>query len=458
MLKGLSRLSRCSGRVSRAPRVLILLALCGLAGSAFGGSAAATPTPVPASFTRVCADPPPGELACFALRRTTGVMPTIPAGVSPAATVGGYGPTDLASAYKLPTNLGSGKTVAIVDAYNNPNAESDLATYRSQFGLPACTTANGCFRKVNQNGAASPLPASNSGWSSEIALDIEMVSAVCPQCHILLVEANSPTTANLGTAVNTAVAQGAVAVSNSYGGAESSSDPSTGTTYYKHPGVAITVSSGDGGYGVEFPASSPWVTAVGGTSLSTASNARGWTETARGPSPTARRRRQRLLASRRSRRSRRIPAARGELSPTCPQSPTRTPGGVYDMPAPGGWTVFGGTSVSSPIIASVYALASPPRPVTSNSTRTRTGAPLRRDERRQRLVRAAPTCARRHRIRRGRRASDRRTASRRVRACRDTNDFSVAVSPTSATVAPGSNATATVSTAVSRPAAPNRCR
>ena len=156
--------------------------------------------------------------------------------MSPAATVSGYGPSDLASAYKLPTNLGSGETVAIVDAYDDPNAESDLATYRSQFGLPPCTTANGCFRKVNQNGGTSPLPAANAGWAAEIALDIDMVSAICPQCKILLVEANSPTIANLGTAVNTAVAQGAVAVSNSYGGSESSSDPSIGTTVLQASG------------------------------------------------------------------------------------------------------------------------------------------------------------------------------------------------------------------------------
>ncbi len=360
MLKGLSRLSRRTGRVSRAPRVLILLALCGLAGAAVGGSAAASgpapiPAPVPASFARACADPPPGELACFALHRTTGVLQTIPVGVDAAATVGGFGPSDLASAYKLPTNLGSGKTVAIVDAYNDPNAESDVATYRSQFGLPACTTANGCFRKVNQNGAASPLPASNSGWSSEIALDIEMVSAVCPQCHILLVEANSPTTANLGTAVNTAVAQGAVAVSNSYGGSESSSDPSTGTTYYKHPGVAITVSSGDSGYGVEFPASSPWVTAVGGTSLKTASNARGWTETAWSGAGSG-------CSASETKPSFQTDSgcARRTVADVSAVADPATGVAVYDSFGSGGWTVFGGTSVSSPIVASVYALASPP--------------------------------------------------------------------------------------------------
>ena len=121
----------------------------------------------------------------------------------------GFGPADIADAYKLPTSNGAGRLVAIVDAQDDPNAESDLATYRSQFGLPPCTTANGCFRKINQNGGTSPLPTANAGWAGEIALDIEMVSAACPLCKILLVEATSATIANLGTAVNQAVAQGA---------------------------------------------------------------------------------------------------------------------------------------------------------------------------------------------------------------------------------------------------------
>ena len=187
-------------------------------------------------------------MRCFALHRTTGVVAHVAAGVNPAVAVSGYGPSDLDSAYSVPTTLGSGKTVAIVDAYDDPNAASDLSTYRSNFGLPACTTANGCFKKVNQNGATSPLPAANTGWAGEEMLDIDMVSAICPNCHILLVEANSPTTANLGTAVNTAVALGAMAVSNSYGGSESSSETSYDTSYYNHPGVAIVASSGDSGY------------------------------------------------------------------------------------------------------------------------------------------------------------------------------------------------------------------
>ena len=129
---------------------------------------------------------------------------------------------------------------------NQPNAASDLATYRSNYGLPACTVANGCFRQVNQSGATSPLPANDSGWGEEIDLDIDMASAICPQCHILLVEATSASNANLGISVNTAVSLGANVVSNSYGGGESSSDPSTTAAYYNHPGVLITASSGDG--------------------------------------------------------------------------------------------------------------------------------------------------------------------------------------------------------------------
>ncbi|MGH2887053.1 MAG: S53 family peptidase, partial [Solirubrobacteraceae bacterium] len=279
MIEVLSRLIRRRVGVPGGRLVLLAISLLVLGGVAAGGGAlTASAAAASGVFVRTCSDPAPGEMACFALRRTTNVIGSLPAGANAAAAVNGYGPSSLDSAYNIPTTQGAGRTMAIVDAYDDPNAASDLATYRSQFGLPACTTANGCFRKINQNGATSPLPAANAGWSSEIMLDIEMVSAVCPLCHILLVEANSPTDANLGTAVNQAVAQGAVAVSNSYGGSESSGDPSIGAEYYQHPGVAITVSSGDGGYGVEFPASYPYVTSVGGTSLSTASNSRGWTE------------------------------------------------------------------------------------------------------------------------------------------------------------------------------------
>src|SRR3954470_3696226 len=188
-------------------------------------------------------------------------------------------PADLQSAYKVAGLDGGGRTVAIVDAQDDPKAEADLAHYRSQLGLPACTTANGCFKKVNQNGQASPLPAADYGWAEEISLDLDMVSAICPSCHILLVEANEPTDASLGTAVDTAAAtSGVVAISNSYGGAEDASQL-TADAHFNHPGIAVTASSGDSGYGVSWPASSQYVTAVGGTTLTKAAGTpRGWTE------------------------------------------------------------------------------------------------------------------------------------------------------------------------------------
>jgi len=233
---------------------------------------AATP-----SVSRSCNAPAsPGQMSCFALRRTG----TVTSGSMGALTTpSGYGPTDLRSAYNLNAAGGTGATVAIVDAYDDPNAEADLAAYRTQFGLTACTTANGCFRKVNQNGAASPLPSPDSGWASEISLDLDMVSAVCPNCHLLLVEANSSFDSDLFTAEDEAVALGAKYVSNSWGGSEWSGQ-STDDAHFNHPGVVITASSGDNGVGASYPATSRYVTAVGGTSLSRASNTRGWTESA----------------------------------------------------------------------------------------------------------------------------------------------------------------------------------
>ena len=249
-------------------KLLSLLAAAAMAATALATAGVATAAPTVTTVHSCAAKPAPGYAACTALRRTdAGARSFGPA-------VSGLTPANLQSAYKLGSG-GSGKTVAIVDAYDDPNAEKDLATYRSNFGLPACTTANGCFKKVNQTGGTS-YPTGDTGWSEEISLDIDMVSAICPSCHILLVEATSPSYANLGTAVNTAVRLGATAVSNSYGGGESSAETSY-DTYYNHPGVAITVSSGDSGYGVEYPAASRYVTAVGGTHLTTSSTSRGWT-------------------------------------------------------------------------------------------------------------------------------------------------------------------------------------
>ena len=282
----------------------------------------------------------------------------------------GLAPSDIRSAYKLSTLHGNGRTVAIVDAMDDPSAEADLAVYRSHFGLPPCTTANGCFRKVNQNGAAAPLPAGDYGWAEEISLDLDMVSAACPDCHILFVEASSANLDPLGTAVNTAAARGAVAISNSYGAAEDSTI--TGFDhYYNHPGVAVTASSGDSGFGVSWPASSRFVTAVGGTSLTKATNARGWTETAWSGAGSG-------CSAFEPKPSWQHDAgcAKRTVADVSAVADPNTGVAVYDTynscghssfcdlllslglaQGADGYIQVGGTSASSPIIASVYALA-----------------------------------------------------------------------------------------------------
>ena len=334
-----------------------------MAGFALIGASGATAADRTGSrgFAHVCGAVSGGLARCHAIIVLNGITPN---GTSPA----GYNPPDLQSAYSLPSSTaGGGQTVGIVDAYNDPNAESDLGVYRSQFGLSACTTANGCFRKVNQSGGTK-YPRSNGGWAQEISLDLDMVSAICPNCHILLVEASSNSLSNLGTSVNEAAALGATEISNSYGGGESSSDPSYDTSYFNHPGIAITVSSGDSGFGVQYPAASQYVTAVGGTTLNKASNTRGWSETAWSSAgsgcsaydaqPSWQ---NTILAG--------LCSQRGVADVSAVADPN-TGVSVYDSysyQGQSGWLVFGGTSVASPIIASVYALAGNAAAVTYGS-------------------------------------------------------------------------------------------
>ena len=318
----------------------------------------------PADYRRACAATKvPGRDACMVLIRTN-IQHRSQSSLGPdAAPVGdGYGPSSLQSAYVLPSSTaGSGQTVAVVDAMDDPDAASDLATYRSDWGLPACGT--GCFSKVNQNGATSPLPAAagSSGWDVEESLDIDMVSAICPLCHIILVEANSATTANLGTGVNSAVSLGASYVSNSYGGSESSSDNSYDTSYYNHPGKAIVASAGDDGYGVSYPAASADVVSVGGTSLSTASNSRGWTETVWGSSAGGEGTGSGCSAdSSKPSWQTDTGCTRRTDNDVAAVADPNTGLAVYDTYSEGGWLEVGGTSASSPIVASVYALAGTP--------------------------------------------------------------------------------------------------
>jgi len=335
----------------------------GLLAAPFLGAApslAVSPVSESSNTEAACPTPEPGYAQCYALIRSD-VAPSAEA-PSPQATTGSgpWGPADLRSAYALPGgSAGSGLTVAVVDAFDLPTAEADLAAYRSHFGLPACTTDNGCFRKVNQSGAQGSYPVADSGWGGEIALDIDMVSAICPNCKILLVEANNNKYGNLGASVNTAVSLGAIAVSNSYGGPDWSGETSY-DSYYDHPGVAITASTGDCGYdcasglGVGYPAASPTVVAVGGTSLTNDSSARGWTETAWDHAGSG----CSLYEAKPAWQHDSGCAKRTEADVSAVADPNT---GVL-VYVNSSWWQYGGTSASSPIIAATFALAGGPGP------------------------------------------------------------------------------------------------
>jgi subtilase family serine protease len=365
--------SKVAARWARRSAVLLFVAgACatfGVSGaSALPGVGHAPRLPVRGpSVSLGCANPLSGGIHCFgqAIRPAKQDGPELMAGPT------GLGPTQIQSAYKLAGLNASGRTVAIVDAFNDPKAASDLATFRQAYGLPACTTANGCFKQVNQNGATSPLPSGDYGWAEEESLDVDAVSSACPTCHILLVEASSASTSALSKAENSAAkAAGVVAISNSYGGSEASSETTTDSSY-NHPGLAITVSSGDDGFGVEYPAASQFVTAVGGTTLTQASNTRGWTESAWSGAGSG-------CSSFEPKPSWQhdTGCAKRTVADVSADADPNSGLGVYDTynncgsssscdvlieegVAEGldGWAQVGGTSLSSPLIASVYALA-----------------------------------------------------------------------------------------------------
>jgi hypothetical protein len=376
-----------------APALLLALALVVLVACS---TALAAPASSPFRIQRLCGMPRPGAAACTGMK----LVPTslsaaelhadaatqageAATGASPAVGVkhpiGGYlTPQSLHQAYSLPmeTDSSSLQTIAVIDAYNDPSAEADLRVYDETFGLPACTTANGCFSKLNQDGDTSPLPEDEGEWASEISIDVQMAHAICQSCHILLVEANNEDFTSLGDAVDAAVKAGATEISNSYAGPEEPALASTfaayDNDYYNHPGVAITASSGDCGYLNEacpwepatanFPADSPDVIAVGGTALTGSGEA--WTSTVweEGGSgcsevfsapPWQSTVRDFAATGCGSGRSVADIAAIGDPE-TGVEIYDSTPEGNGD---PTGWGVWGGTSVASPIIAAEFALA-----------------------------------------------------------------------------------------------------
>ncbi|TDU83675.1 putative Ig domain-containing protein [Kribbella voronezhensis] len=304
----------------------------------------------------------PGFFTCFAQRRADLGFRSRAAG-----TPQGYGPSDLAAAYKLPSaTAGRGQRVYIVDAYDSPTAESDLAVYRKQFGLAPCTTDNGCFQKLNQNGKPSPLPAPSQSWAGEISLDLDMVSATCPNCGITLIEADSPSD-DLLAAVRTAGKLGAKFVSLSWGGPESGNLVDLDQQYFNPRGIVYAASTGDYDYdaGVSYPASSTATTAIGGTSLTKDDSARGWTETVWNNEPghgtgsgcSA----EIVKPSWQSV----IPAAvcpKRAIADISAVADPATGVAVYQATGGNGWAVYGGTSAAAPIVAATYALAGDPSP------------------------------------------------------------------------------------------------
>jgi subtilase family serine protease len=321
---------------------------------------------VPACGGRITA----AKFHCLVIKNTAAhpTAQTVRPGVIPSGN--GYGPASFQAAYGLTAASaadGSGTTVALVDAYDDPSAATDLAEYRSAAGLPALTS--GQFTKYNQAGQTSPLPAEapvSDDWTLEETLDIDMVSAICPRCKIDLVEADNDSGDGLYVAEHAAATTlGAKYISNSWGGSETSADTGYDSEYFGVPGVVYTASAGDSGYsgGVLYPATSPNVVSVGGTTLNTSASARGWTESvwdtssgegtgsgcsAYEPRPGWQ-------------------TAISTIPPACPKrvdndvaadADPSTGAAVYDTSnGNGGWTEVGGTSQSSPIIAAVFALA-----------------------------------------------------------------------------------------------------
>ena len=332
-------LTACSGAFNAVPGAT--------GGSGLAPSAAHRPSaaqlglwPRPGPAVRVCGAVPQDYARCQAWIRTD------IAGLVREGTPGGYAPSDLQTAYNLTpysASNGSGETVAIVDAFDDPNAASDLSVYRAEYGLSPCTKSNGCFTKKKY------ASTTNVGWAEEESLDVDMVSAICPNCKILLVEAASNSTSALSTAEKYATAH-AKYVSNSWSGDE-------GTKRfdgdYNVSGVAITAATGDYGYNstAQWPAILPTVIGVGGTSLTSISprSETAWSGAGSGCS--------KVYAK---------PSFQSGITTGCSgraqadSSAVANPNtgvAVYDSFHQSGWLIFGGTSVATPVTASVFALA-----------------------------------------------------------------------------------------------------
>lgn len=353
------RLAVMAAAAAAAAAVTVPAAQAAPASSADGPPATVLPHSgytLPAGYADPCPAPAGGTAGCAAL-----AGPTSGATASAAATTTwlGYSPANLQAAYNLPSTAGGSLvTVAVVTPYHDPDAASDLAAYRSNYGLAPCSVADGCFAQVNQAGTTTPEPAEDSAFTTATSVSLDMISATCPNCHLLLVEANSTAISDLGTAEDEAVTLGANVIDNpwtiaeaSLGSAETSYDQ-----YFDHPGVAITAPAGDNGYGVSYPAASQYVTAVGGTTLApdstspTGYDETAWADTGSGCSAYE-------------------PKPAWQTDTDCGQrmlndvaalADPQYPVAYYDTPYAGGNSTMGGTDVAAAIVAGIYGLAGIP--------------------------------------------------------------------------------------------------
>ena len=321
---------------------------------------------LPSGFTQVCPQPAsPGVMQCSTVAPA---QASLQAANKPSSKA--LSPGQLRSAYGLSkaAQASSKDTIAIVDAFNDSHAAGDLATYRGYYGLGACKESTKCLRVVNQKGTTAWYPKGNAGWAEEESLDLDMVSAICPKCKILLVESNATTAGSLSAAEATAVRLGAKFISNSWGGSEFSTETSYDSAF-EHPGVAVTVAAGDAGYAAlsQWPAVNPDVTAVGGTTLwmkgKTRTEEKVWSQgtfdgTGSGCSQG--------LETQQSWQAAYNSACQYRIdNDVAADADPRTGPAVYDSAPPSGeglprgWQQLGGTSAATPIIAAVYALANP---------------------------------------------------------------------------------------------------
>jgi subtilase family serine protease len=266
----------------------------------------------------------------------------------------GYGPAQFRGAYNLPSSAAQPQTIAIVTAYDSPNIDKDLRVYSKTFSLPICSSANGCFRKVNGAGRRAPLPAPNALWALETSLDVEVAHAICSNCKILLVEAASSSVNDLVAAVDSAAKLGADVISNSWVVKEFRGETAL-DSHFNLPGIAITAASGDTGYGVNWPAASPYVTAVGGTTLDIDSSNARVSESAweLGGSGCSAYESKPAWQKDSGCGQRTVPDVAAVANPD-------TGAAVYDSfgySGQSGWFKIGGTSLATPIVAGVYALA-----------------------------------------------------------------------------------------------------